>query len=76
MAQPTPVDVALILPAVPELTATDLLNLQVLDSVDVTKIKDISAGLSGQTTIVNNFIQANLIAWSKEGANWPDQDKY
>ena len=47
MAQPTPVDVALILPAAPELTATDLLNLQVLNSVDATKIKEISAGLSG-----------------------------
>ena len=47
MVQPTPVDVALILPAAPELTATDLLNMQVLSSVDATKIKDISAGLSG-----------------------------
>ena len=47
MVQPTPVDFELILPAAPELTATDLLNLQVLNTVDATKIKDISAGLSG-----------------------------
>jgi hypothetical protein len=47
MAQPDPVNVPLILPAVPELTAADLTNLKVLNTVDVTQIKDIYAGLSG-----------------------------
>jgi hypothetical protein len=47
MVQPTPANVALILPAVPVLTAADLLNLQDLSSVDDTYIKNIKAGLSG-----------------------------
>ena len=47
MVQPTPVSIDLILPSVPVLTANDILNNQVVTSVTPSKIKTITAVLSG-----------------------------
>jgi len=34
------------------------------------------AVLSGQSTIVENFIYSNSLAWKNEGTSWPDSSIY
>lgn len=77
MSAPSTVDLALILPQVPEITTDyDFANLVDVGSPDANCVKNIRVVLAGFDDITDDFMERNYAAWNAEGETWPDADIY
>jgi hypothetical protein len=77
MTEADTVDLDLILPAVPEISTSYDVGLQVdVTSSDTECMRNIKVSLVDFSDITTAFMDANRAAWTAEGEDWPEEGDF